>query len=217
MQHTKRYVARWTAEDQEQLLTRLLSSAVGIRRSREISAGLLRRFGSLPAAIAAPSYRMQEVAGVGPATARLLSTVMEATQQIAKERICDAGPILTSWPQLLEYCHTAMAFESIEQFRVLFLDKKNRLIADEVQQVGTVDYTPIYPREVIRRTLELSAISLILVHNHPSGDPAPSSADLRMTHEIITVAKPMGILVHDHIIIGRCGHVSMRAMKLLNG
>ncbi len=107
-----------------------------------------------------------------------------------------------------------MAFEPVEQFRILFLDKKNRLIADEVQQVGTVDHTPVYPREVIRRALELSATALILVHNHPSGDPAPSSADVRMTREISDAAKGIGIIVHDHIIIGRAGHASLRALKL---
>ena len=108
-----------------------------------------------------------------------------------------------------------MAYQSIEQFRILFLDKKNRLIADEVQQTGTVDHTPVYPREVIRRSLELSATALILVHNHPSGDPAPSSADVRMTREIQDVAKPLGITLHDHIIIGKTGHASLRGLKLL--
>jgi DNA repair protein RadC len=107
-----------------------------------------------------------------------------------------------------------MAFESVEQFRILFLDKKNRLIADEVQQVGTVDHTPVYPREVIRRTLELSATAIILVHNHPSGDPSPSSADVRMTKDLNEIARQMGISVHDHIIIGRNGHASLKALKL---
>jgi DNA repair protein RadC len=108
-----------------------------------------------------------------------------------------------------------MAFEDIEQFRVLFLDKKNRLIADEVQQRGTIDHTPVYPREVIKRTLELSATALILVHNHPSGDPSPSSADVQMTRQINDIAKPLGITVHDHIIIGKHGHASMRGLKLI--
>ncbi|MNL52664.1 hypothetical protein D3C87_1758580 [compost metagenome] len=108
-----------------------------------------------------------------------------------------------------------MAFESIEQFRILFLDKKNRLIADEVQQTGTVDHTPVYPREVIKRSLELSATALILVHNHPSGDPTPSSADIRMTREIADIAKPLGIVLHDHIIVGKSGHASLRGLKLI--
>ncbi len=108
-----------------------------------------------------------------------------------------------------------MAYETIEQFRILFLDKKNRLIADEVQQVGTVDHTPVYPREVIRRALELSSTALILVHNHPSGDPAPSSADVRVTRDIVEAAKPLGITLHDHIIIGKSGHASLRGLKLI--
>mgnify|MGYP002713090974 CR=1 FL=1 len=108
-----------------------------------------------------------------------------------------------------------MAYETREQFRILFLDKKNRLIADEVQQVGTVDHTPVYPREVIRRTLELSATALILVHNHPSGDPSPSSADVQMTKAIADIARPLGITLHDHLIVGRSGHVSMRGLKLI--
>jgi DNA repair protein RadC len=108
-----------------------------------------------------------------------------------------------------------MAFEDIEQFRILFLDKKNRLIADEVQQRGTVDHTPVYPREVIKRSLELSATALILVHNHPSGDPSPSTADVQMTRQIIDVAKPLGMTVHDHIIIGKSGHASMKGLKLI--
>jgi DNA repair protein RadC len=107
-----------------------------------------------------------------------------------------------------------MAFEDREQFRILFLDKRNRLIADEVQQVGTVDHTPVYPREVIRRALELSSTALILVHNHPSGDPSPSEADVSMTQSVAAIAKPLGIVVHDHIIVGRDGHASMRALKL---
>ena len=115
----------------------------------------------------------------------------------------------------MDYCRAAMAFEDVEQLRILFLDKKNRLIADEVQQVGTVDHTPVYPREVIRRSLELSATALILVHNHPSGDPTPSTADIQMTRQIADVAKPLGITLHDHIIIGRAGHASFRSLRLI--
>ena len=122
--------------------------------------------------------------------------------------------MLGSWNEVIDYCRAHMAFEDKEQFRILFLDKRNQLIADEVQQVGTVDHTPVYPREVIRRSLELSATALVLVHNHPSGDPTPSTADVRMTKAIADVAKPLGITVHDHIIIGRSGHVSMRGLKL---
>ena len=108
-----------------------------------------------------------------------------------------------------------MAFENKEQFRVLFLDKRNQLIADEVQQTGTVDHTPVYPREVVKRALELSATAIILVHNHPSGDPTPSRADIEMTKAIIEVAKPLGIAVHDHLIVGKQGHASLKGLKLI--
>ena len=124
-------------------------------------------------------------------------------------------PILGSWQALIDYVRTQMAFNDIEQFRILFLDKKNRLVADEVQQVGTVDHTPVYPREVIKRSLELSATAIILVHNHPSGDPSPSSADVQMTRQINDVARPLGITLHDHIIVGRNGHSSLKGLKLI--
>jgi len=116
---------------------------------------------------------------------------------------------------VIDYCRAAMAFEEREQFRILFLDKKNALIADEVQQTGTVDHTPVYPREVVRRALELSATAIILVHNHPSGDPTPSRADIEMTREIIEAGKRLGIVVHDHIIIGKNGHASMKGLQLI--
>ena len=120
-----------------------------------------------------------------------------------------------SWSEVIDYCRTSMAFEGREIFRILFLDKKNGLIADEVQGSGTVDHTPVYPREVIRRALELSATAIILVHNHPSGDPTPSTQDVKMTLDIIAIAKSLGVAVHDHIIIGRDGHASLRGMKLI--
>jgi DNA repair protein RadC len=124
-------------------------------------------------------------------------------------------PVLSSWSALIDYCRAAMAFADKEQFRILFLDKHNRLIADERQQVGTVDHTPVYPREVIKRALELSVTAIILVHNHPSGDPTPSAADIEMTQTIIEIASPLGIAVHDHLIIGKDGHASFRALKLI--
>ena len=120
-----------------------------------------------------------------------------------------------SWSEVLDYCRTAMAFESREIFRILFLDKKNGLIADEVQGAGTVDHTPVYPREVIRRALELSATAIVLVHNHPSGDPTPSTQDVKMTLDIIAIAKPLGLAVHDHIIVGRDGHASLKGLRLI--
>ena len=122
---------------------------------------------------------------------------------------------LSSWSALIDYCRVAMAFAEREELRILFLDKKNGLIADEVQQTGTVDHTPVYPREVVRRAIELSATAIILVHNHPSGDPAPSTADIKMTQDVVNIAKPLGIAVHDHLIIGRNGHASFRGLGLL--
>ena len=124
-------------------------------------------------------------------------------------------PVLSTWNAVIDYCRAAMGFETREQFRILFLDKKNRLVADEVQQTGTVDHTPVYIREVVKRALELSASAIVLVHNHPSGDPAPSRADIDMTSQIVAAARPLGIAVHDHIIVGRQGHASFRALKLI--
>ena len=123
--------------------------------------------------------------------------------------------VLSSWSLVVDYCRTSMAFSEKEQFRVLFLDRRNQLIGDEVQQEGTVDHTPVYPREVVKRALELSATAVILVHNHPSGDPTPSRADIEMTRAIIEVAKPLGTSVHDHLIVGKDGHASLRGLKLI--
>ena len=124
-------------------------------------------------------------------------------------------PVLANWQSLLDYCTAAMAHQPMEQFRLLFLDRKNKLIADEVQQTGTVDHTPVYPREVVKRALELSASAIILVHNHPSGDPAPSRADVEMTKEILRAAHGVGIAVHDHIIVGKGKHTSFKAQGLI--
>jgi DNA repair protein RadC len=143
-----------------------------------------------------------------------LKIVESAARRIAKGAVAKR-PVLSSWNAVLDYCRTAMAFAEKEQFRLLFLDKRNALIADEVQQSGTVDHTPVYPREVVKRALELSASAVILVHNHPSGDPTPSSADISMTRDIINVAKPLGISVHDHIIVGREGHASLKGLRLI--
>lgn len=172
---------------------------------------LIQRFGSFAEALSAPIERLTEVEGVGRSTAVELRIVAAAAQRIARGSIAKRQ-VLSSWSSVLEYCRAAMAFAEREEFRILFLDKRNQLIADEVQQRGTVDHTPVYPREIIRRALELSATALVLVHNHPSGDPAPSPADIRMTHDIIQIAKPLGIAIHDHIIVGRFGHASLKGL-----
>ena len=140
--------------------------------------------------------------------------VEAAAQRLARGEVRQRH-VLSSWTAVLDYCRAAMAFADKEQFRILFLDKRNQLIADEVQQTGTVDHTPVYPREVVKRALELSATAVILVHNHPSGDPTPSRADIDMTKEIATVAKPLGIAVHDHIIVGKDGHASLRGLGVM--
>jgi DNA repair protein RadC len=139
---------------------------------------------------------------------------LATAQRFARDRLQEK-PILDSWSSVIDYCRAAMAYAAIEQFRILFLNKKNQLITDEVQQTGTVDHTPVYPREVVKRALELSATAVILVHNHPSGDPTPSTADIQMTKTLVEVAKPLGIAVHDHIIVGKGGHASLRGLRLI--
>jgi len=179
-----------------------------------VAKAMIKRFGSFSAALGAPAHLLAEIDGLGPTAIADLKVVVATAQRFAREQIPDT-PVLGSWDILIKYCRSVMAFETREQFRILFLDKKNRLLADEVQQIGTVDHTPVYPREVIKRSLELSATALILLHNHPSGDPAPSTADVQMTHTIIEAARPMGIIVHDHIIIGRNAHASLKGLKLI--
>ncbi len=197
-----------------ELLELLLFRLLPRRDTKPIAKAMIDRFGSFSEALSAPPHLLEEIEGLGPTAITDLKVVLAAAQRFSRDQIHDK-PALGSWTEVIDYCRTSMAFETKEQFRILFLDKRNRLIADEVQQVGTVDHTPVYPREIIRRTLELSATALILVHNHPSGDPSPSSADVKMTRAIADVAKPLGITVHDHIIIGKSGHTSMRGLKLI--
>ncbi len=197
-----------------ELLELILFRLLPRRDTKPIAKAMIERFGNFPEAISAPSHLLEEIDGLGKTAIIDLKVILAATQRFSKESILDR-PILGSWGELINYCNTQMAYETKEQFRILFLDKKNFLIADEVQQIGTVDHTPVYPREVIKRSFELSATALILVHNHPSGDPTPSKADIQMTKEIDNIAKPLGITVHDHIIIGRSGHSSLRGLKLI--
>jgi DNA repair protein RadC len=201
--------------DDYELLELVLYLAIPRQDTKGLAKQLLAKFGSYSAVLGASPERLAEVKGIKGKAATNLKIVQAAAQRFARHRVDRDLPILSSWAALLDYCRSAMAFDDVEQFRILFLDKKNRLIADEVQQVGTVDHTPVYPREVIKRTLELSATAVILVHNHPSGDPAPSAADVQMTRQINDIARPLGITVHDHIIIGRTGHASLRGLKLI--
>lgn len=175
---------------------------------------LIATFGSFADTLAAPYQRLVEIKGVKDATATDFKVIEAAARRFAKGAI-GKRPVLSSWSAVIDYCRTAMAFDDRERFRILFLDKRNQLIADEIQQSGTIDHTPVYPREVVRRALELRATALILVHNHPSGDPTPSRADIEMTRTIVSVAKPLGIEIHDHVIVGRDGHASFRGLKLI--
>ena len=197
-----------------ELLELVLFRALPRRDVKPLAKALIEKFGSFAEVIAAPPQRLAEVSGLGESAITEFKIVEAAARRLARGEV-KKRPLLASWSAVLEYCRAAMAFADKEQFRLLFLDKRNQLIADEVQQTGTVDHTPVYPREVIKRALELSATALILVHNHPSGDPTPSQADIRMTKAIIDIAGPLGISVHDHIIIGKNGHASLRGLKLI--
>jgi DNA repair protein RadC len=197
-----------------ELLELVLFRAIARRDLKPLAKELIKQFGSFAEVVSAPIERLKSINGLGDAAITELKIVEAAAHQLARGQVKDR-PVLSSWSNVLDYCRTAMAFADKEQFRVLFLDKRNRLIADEMQQQGTVDHTPVYPREVVKRALELSATAIILVHNHPSGDPTPSQADIAMTLEIVAVAKPLGIAVHDHIIVGRDGHASLRGLRLI--
>jgi DNA repair protein RadC len=203
-----------TALPDYELLELLLFRLIPRADTKPVAKALLARFGTLAEVLGAPENLLREVRGVGPAVALDLKIIAAAAQRMLRSEI-KGRETLSSWSQVLDYCRAAMAFEEREQFRILFLDKKNALIADEVQQTGTVDHTPVYPREVVRRALELSATAIVLVHNHPSGDPTPSRADIDMTREIVEIGKRLGITVHDHIIIGKNGHVSMKGLLLI--
>src|ERR1700712_685596 len=197
-----------------ELLEMALFPALPRRDTKPLAKALLRKFGSFAEVVHAPVARLREVEGIGEASINQIKLLAAAATRVAKGEV-KKSIALSSWNDVIDYIRTGMAFADKEQFRLLFLDKRNQLIADEVQQTGTVDHTPVYPREVIKRALELSATALILVHNHPSGDPSPPQADIQMTKAIIDIAKPLGIAVHDHIIVGKSGHASLRGMRLI--
>jgi DNA repair protein RadC len=197
-----------------ELLELLLFQVIPRRDTKPIAKALLARFGSFSEVLAAPQARLMEVDGVGESVALHLNLMQAVASRFARDSV-KAKPLLDSWAAVIDYCKASMAYEQVEQFRILFLDKKNVLIADEVQGSGTVDHTPVYPREVVKRALELSSTAMILVHNHPSGDPTPSRADIQMTKQLIDTAKPLGIAIHDHIIVGKSGHASLKGLKLI--
>jgi DNA repair protein RadC len=197
-----------------ELLEMVLFRAQPRRDVKPLAKALITKFGSFAEVVNAPAVRLAEVGGLGEAAITEIKLMAASASRVAKGAIKDRVA-LSSWSSVIDYCRTAMAFADKEQFRILFLDKRNQLIADEVQQTGTVDHTPVYPREVVKRALELSATAIILVHNHPSGDPAPSSADIQMTKSIVDIAGTLGISVHDHIIVGKNGHASLKGLKLM--
>lgn len=197
-----------------ELLEMILFRAIPRRDVKPLAKELIQLFGSFADVIAAQPERLQEVKGISLAVASEIKIIQAAALKMAQDNVI-GRQVITSWGDLLSYCRAATAYEKIEQFRILFLDNKNALIADEKQQTGTVNHTPVYPREVVKRALALEASSIILVHNHPSGDPTPSNADIEMTLLIAKAAKPLGIRLHDHIIIGRGSHTSFKTLGII--
>ena len=216
--HRARLRDRFSAAAQSlpdyELLELVLFRSVVRGDVKGIAKALIARFGTFAEVVAAPPELLRETKGVGPAIVHDLKLVEQAARRVTLGAVKNRQ-VLGSYASVVEYCRTAMAFAEREEFRLLFLDKKNGLIGDEMMQRGTVDHTPVYPREIVRRALQLNASAVILVHNHPSGDPAPSRADIEMTNEIVAMAEPLGIIVHDHLIVGRKGHASFRALGLL--
>ncbi|MFW5655786.1 MAG: RadC family protein [Roseicyclus sp.] len=213
--HRQRLRARFTeggaaAVPDYELLEMVLYRAIRRGDTKPLAKALLKRFGDLNHVLAAPPARLREVEGVGDQVVFELKLMEAVGHRMARARVLKK-PVLSSWDALLDYCQTAMAHRDIEMFRVLYLDRKNILIADEAQAEGTVDHVPVYPREVVKRALELNASALILVHNHPSGDPTPSRSDIEMTYAIRDAAEVLGLVLHDHLVIGKARELSFRA------
>jgi DNA repair protein RadC len=197
-----------------ELLELILFSAIPRQDVKPLARHLIDTFGDLGGVLSAPEARLAAIKGVGEAVVFTLKLHLAVAHRSARARVLNR-PALSSWSALLDYCHTTMAHRETEQFRILFLDRKNVLIADEEQARGTVDHVPVYPREVVKRALELNASAIILVHNHPSGDPTPSQADIAMTRQIEETGRMLGISLHDHIIVGRSREVSFRSDGLM--
>ncbi|MDF1726707.1 MAG: DNA repair protein RadC [Sulfitobacter sp.] len=197
-----------------ELLELVLFRAIPRRDVKPLARALMDRFGDFNRVVAASPARLRDLDGVGDAVITELKVIEAAAQRMARARVMQRH-VLSSWDALLDYCHTAMAHRETEQFRVLYLDRKNLLIADEAQAQGTVDHVPVYPREIVKRALELNASALILVHNHPSGDPTPSAQDIDMTAQIARACAALGLTLHDHLVIGKSQEVSFRSEGLL--
>ena len=192
-----------------ELLELLLFLAIPRKDVKPLAKSLLKQYGTIASVISAEKEELAQIDGLSENAVSALKTVQDVLQRTMREEIY-RKPILNSWSRLLDYCKTTMAHEKKENFRVLFLNKKNELILDEVQHTGTVDHTPAYPREVMKRALEVGATAIILVHNHPSGDPEPSQADIDVTRQIIEAGRPLNVVVHDHLIVARGGSLSLR-------
>lgn len=197
-----------------ELLELVLFRALPRRDTKDLAKQLIARFGSFSEVINAPENRLKEIKGAGESVVTELKLVRAAAVRMMRTDL-DDKPAFGSTPEVVNYLRAVQAFEDREQFRILFLDRKNRLIADEVQGKGTIDHTPVYIREVVKRALELSATAIVLVHNHPSGDPRPSRADIDMTKRIVDAGRPLGVMVLDHIIVGRQGHASFKQLRIL--
>src|SRR6056297_3455384 len=213
--HRRRLRERFIAGGAEaipdyEMLELVLFRAIPRRDVKPVAHALLARFGDFAGVLSAPAEQLNEVEGVGSAVIAELRVVEAAAHRLAQARVM-GQPAISSWTALIDYCRASMAHRGTEQFRVFYLDRKNVLIADEEQARGTVDHVPVYPREVVKRALELNASALILVHNHPSGDPTPSPEDISMTDQINTAAAALGITLHDHLIIGKSREISFRA------
>lgn len=203
-----------TALADYELLELLLFRAIPRRDVKPLAKTLLAEFGDFNRVISAPASRLCRIDGVGAAVVQELKIVEAAAHRLGQSRVMGQNA-LTSWSSLMDYCKTSMAHRETEQFRILFLDRKNILIADEEQARGTIDHVPVYPREVAKRALELNASALILVHNHPSGDPTPSAADIAMTERVDAALDALGVTLHDHVIIGQATDASFRSLGLL--
>lgn len=216
--HRERLRARFNTAPEAlpdyELLELILFRTIPQRDVKPLAKELIALFGGLSGVLHAEANRLRDVKGVSDATVTDFRILREAGLRLSQAKVL-RKEVISSWAALLDYCSASMAHNPIEQFRILFLDRQNVLIADEVQQTGTIDHTPVYPREVVKRALALNASSIILVHNHPSGDPTPSSADIEMTKRIVETAKPLGIAVHDHLVIGKGRHASFRSLGLI--
>jgi DNA repair protein RadC len=201
-----------------EILEVLLAASNPRGDTKPLAKALIDHFGGLAAVLSADREALQSVRaegrGLGEAGAAMLKAVRQAALRLSESALRESS-VIGSWDKLIDYCKAHIAYGTVEEFHLLFLDRKNALIKHERQQRGTIDHTPVYPREVVKRALELNASALILVHNHPSGDPTPSKADIAVTRDIVNAAKPLGVTVHDHLIIGRGRHTSLRDLGLL--